>query len=47
MLSTYVMAISAALFSACSALTWIYAVRHFDPSHGAEKPASEAPKVAA
>ena len=47
MLSTYLVTLGAYLFSACSAFTWIYAVRHIDPTQADEKPAAETPKVAA
>ncbi len=38
MIAAYVVAISAALFSGCAALTLINTFRHFDPQP-AEKPA--------
>jgi hypothetical protein len=48
MVGTYVMAISAALFSASAALTWIYVVNHFDPHDVAPLgPALHATKTAA
>ncbi len=37
MMTTYVVAVLAILFSGCSALTWITTVRHLDPPE-AEKP---------
>jgi hypothetical protein len=46
MLSTYLVAIGALAFSACSALVWVYAVRHFDRAMSDEKPASTAAKAA-
>lgn len=46
MLSTYLVAIGALAFSACSALVWVYAVRHFDRTMSDEKPASTAAKAA-
>ncbi|HZT78177.1 MAG TPA: hypothetical protein VFA27_16095 [Vicinamibacterales bacterium] len=39
MIAAYVVAISAALFSGCAALTLINTFRHFDPPQPAEKPA--------
>jgi hypothetical protein len=47
MLPTYLVALGSFAFAAISALTWIYAVRHFDPPQDAEKPADTAVKTAA
>lgn len=42
-LPSYLMAVSMMLFSACSGLTLIYAIRHVDPPHIRE---TEWPKAA-
>jgi hypothetical protein len=47
MLGTYIMAISAATFSAFSAFMWITAVNHFDPKDVAPPRIRQADKTAA